>query len=191
MEIIFCELTHTTIHITNKEIEKKIFNFINELEKSPINDYSIEFFENENLNTDIINCYGAKLLTFNCDIIKPLDLTNFCCLKKIEFPSNIELIKFPDNLEEIEFENEFNSSIDNLPPNIKKIIFYPESEFNQSINNLPIGLEELWLGKNFSQSLDFLPESLLILKIHSDKKLNLDNLPIGLEKLEIIKKMKH
>ena len=188
MEIIFCDLTHTVIHITNKETEKKILNFINGLEKTPINDYSIEFFDNKNLNTDIINCYGTKFITFNRNIIKPLDLTNFVSLKKIKYPSNIELIQFPDGLEEIEFGIEFNSSIDNLPPNIKKIIFYPDSKFNQPINNLPTSLEELQLGKHFSQSLDFLPESLKVLKIYSDKKLNLDNLPIGLEILKVVKK---
>ena len=97
------------------------------------------------MNTDIINCYGTKLITFNCNIIKPLDLTNFVSLKKIKYPSNIELIQFPDGLEEIEFGIEFNSSIDNLPPNIKKIIFYPDSKFNQP-------LIKFFDGKNFYEA---------------------------------------
>ena len=183
MEIIFGNETHTTIHIKNKEIENKIFNYINKLEKSTNNEYSIEFFENENINTDIIKCYNTKLITFNCDIIKPLNLTNFINLKKIKYLRAIDLIKLPDNLEEIEFGNGFNSLIDNLPPNIKKIIFNSESEFNQPIKNLPIGLEELWLGKNFLQSLDFLPESLTTLKFYRLNDIKLDNLPIGIEEM--------
>lgn len=183
MEIIFCDdKTHTIIHIKNNEIKDKILNFINESEILN-NEYSIEFFENENINTKIINCYNTKIITFNCDIIKPLDLTNFINLKKIKYLPTIDLIKLPNNLEEIEFGNNFNSLIDNLPQNIKKIIFYSESKFNQPINNLPIGLEELSLGKNFKNSLDYLPESLKILKFNRLNNIKLDNLPIGIEEI--------
>lgn len=181
MEIILASTKHTQINIKNNEIVKLFFDFINELEKSKNNEYSIIFNDTETLYSNITKCYKATKITFEVIIDKPIDLTNYINLKKICLVSNIDLIKFPINLEEIEFENSFNSPIDNLPFNIKNIYFHNNSTFNQQINNLPWSLEKLSLGKSFTHSLDYLPDNLKILKINGHNNYNFANLPIGIE----------
>lgn len=199
MEIILNNEIHTTIHIRNKKIKDKILNFINELELFDneyidIEDvehnekYSLILNYNKNLNQDIIKCNkNTTSIIFNCDIIEPIDLTNFLNLKKIVNLRNINLIKLPDNLEEIKFSDGFNSPINNLPPNLKTLTFNLYSTFSQPLDNLPISLEKISLGNDFYNSLDYLPDSLNILELSKLDNINLDNLPISVNEISIQK----
>ena len=89
-------------------------------------------------------------------------------------------------VDKIIFGSKFNSSVDNIPENIKTIEFSLFSMFNQSLDNLPNGLNKLVIGPMFNKELDFLPSSLehLIFQ-NSFYKHKLDNLPVGLKTLDL------
>ena len=98
------------------------------------------------------------------------------------------------NYEVLYLGYKFNQPLDNLPDNIKHIIFITDeysncwSYFNHPLENLPSKLESLELMScEFKQSLDYLPSSLKYLKLYLanpfyQEKL-LYNLPASLEYL--------
>jgi len=94
----------------------------------------------------------------NTEFVDTLEHINFgkkfCkSLKNVKFPSSVKSIKFgkkynlsidsvelPENLESLEFGECFTRPINNLPPALKKIIFY---QITNTINNLPCTLESI------------------------------------------------
>jgi hypothetical protein len=82
-------------------------------------------------------------------------------------------------------------NINHLHLNLKELYILAESnnDFNSTIDNLPIGLEILLIqSQDFNQSLDNLPITLKKLIINSDSFTNsLSNLPPNLEYLELTK----
>ncbi len=86
------------------------------------------------------------------------------------------------NPEIIEILCEYNQNLDWLSDSVKKIFI--GGVFNQPLNNLPTSLLYLEItNQSFSQSLDFLPSSLKVLKISSPHIQQLDNLPNKLKVL--------
>ncbi len=120
-------------------------------------------------------------------------------IKKMFYPFDIKPLKYPSSLEEITFGYNFNQPLDNLPKNIKKIIFHERDEgsshphyysnFNQSIDNLPEGLTYLKLESCFNNSVDKLPSTLKYLELGYNFNKTIDSLPSDLEELVISSKM--
>jgi len=110
---------------------------------------------------------------------------------------NLKTIFLFDNLEELYFnyDNDYEPNnmlyqwliklIDNLPTKLK-ILKLP-SFWNKPLLNLPTILEKLYLGIEFNQSLDFLPESIKHIEFVELFKFNqpLDNLPSSIEYLNL------
>jgi len=61
-------------------------------------------------------------------------------------------------------------TVDNLHQGLEYIVF-PKNY------NLPIGLKGIFIGKEFNQTLDYLPTSIIQIFIHKNYKLNLNNIP--------------
>ena len=63
-----------------------------------------------------------------------------------------------DSIIQLNLGEDFDSSLDNLPNSLKKIIFNEHCYFySKKINNLPIGLEILQLPKNFNSERVIIP----------------------------------
>ena len=190
IEIIFLNSSKIQLYAKDEQIKTKNSKFFNDLKK---NDKYLISLQNKNLNQIINCCNKIEELKINCEINELLNLEEFTDLKKILLNTvNIELIKLPDNLEEIIIsEPNFNSPINNLPPNLKILKFEnnltKKFKFSQPLNNLPLSLEELRLCKKFTHPVENLPENLKILELYDniDNDHYLDNLPIGLEELII------
>lgn len=104
---------------------------------------------------------------------------------------NMRLDELPEGFLELIFNynSVFNKSLDKLPSTTKKIIF--GWYFNKSLNNLP-NIKHLELSVFFNQPLDFLPNSLKILKILNDEYTHpLYNLPTSIETFHISNFYKH
>lgn len=156
---------------------KKIYNFPSNLEQLYCGD---EFLIHQ---TNISNT--LKILHINQSSIVPDD--NY----------NLEMIILPDNLEELYFYFECDykpthifyqcliNLINNLPTKLK-ILKLP-SFWNAPLINLPIGLEKIYLGIKFNQSLNFLPESIKYIEFAELFKFNqpFDDLPSGVEYLNL------
>lgn len=76
------------------------------------------------------------------------------------FNENITEGMIPPTVKVLIFGNHFNKPLDNLPHHIEVIIFHSGSMFNQRLENLPVNLKGIIFGKNFCQSLDFLPPNI-------------------------------
>ena len=59
--------------------------------------------------------------------------------------------------------NYFNLSLDDLPNNIKKIIFEMCSKYNNELNNLPKSLEYLELNLSYNKKLLNMSSKLIVL----------------------------
>ncbi len=90
-----------------------------------------------------------------------------------------------NNYDCIFFGKRWTSSISNLPPNIKTIIFDKNSIFNSRIENFPFNLKKIKFGIGFYQPLYNLPSSLEELEIASNYMHPLDDLPSSLKKLTL------
>ncbi len=101
-------------------------------------------------------------------------------------------------------KSRFNQPLNNLPRNLKYIIFPEDSEFSQSLENLPSSLEYLatgwtynkpipylpnliylWLGRKYSLALPKLSSKLQYLILEESFTQYLNNLPQNLEYLDI------
>ena len=92
----------------------------------------------------------------------------------------------PNSLIYLALDREFNFNIDNLPKNLKYLIFNKvKSLFNQSIDNLPESLTHLTLGNSFNQSIDNLPKTLTHLTLGYDFNKPIDKLPESLTHLTL------
>ncbi|ARF12465.1 FNIP repeat protein [Klosneuvirus KNV1] len=80
------------------------------------------------------------------------------------------------NLHTLVLGKRFNQPIDGLlPPTLKRLFL--GRDFDQSVDNLPNGLEVLHLGKNFNHPVDKLPSGLLELVVGESFNQSIDNLP--------------
>lgn len=136
--------------------------------------------------------------------IGPMTITNNQIILFLDLISDLEYfekMKYPEFTDELQIFSLHNSTkiltLNNLPQELKKLLIITSEPFD--ITNLPNKLIVLDLSrclcvKRFN--LDFLPESLKILKLtykddeHNDgcnvyDKKNFDNLPIGLEEIYI------
>ena len=162
--------------LSNNTIWKKIENFPQYLESLTCSD---EFYIRQ---TKIPKTLKKLILTSSC--IYPND--NFIP-DKIEIPENLEELYF--NYEYDEFKTNYLNILiklfENLPPDLK-ILKIPDF-WNYPLINLPTKLEKLYVGKEFSQSLDLLPESIKHIEFVEDMKFDksLDNLPSQLEYLNL------
>ncbi len=119
-------------------------------------------------------------------------------IKKMFYPFDIKPKAYPSTLEEITYGYSFDKPIDNLPMNIKKIIFFQRDEghshptyfscFNHPVDNLPEGLTHLELESSFNQNVDKLPSTVKLLKIGYNFDKTVDCLPSNLEELCISSK---
>lgn len=126
----------------------------------------------------------------------------------LEINSDIIDILESGEYDGIEFNSKFNSSIDNLPANIKYIQWAENSVFNTQINKYPEQLEKLYMYdcNEFCPEIFLIPKSIQMillpefysgpkiefeeenknLKLYfSQYKHNIDNLPESLESLQI------
>jgi hypothetical protein len=94
-----------------------------------------------------------------------------------------ELVEELKNYESIYFGYYFNSSIDMLPSNIKKITWSTFSLFATQINKFPENLETLDLTKICPDvNICKIPDNVKVLELPS-KKINLINIPLNIETL--------
>ena len=94
-----------------------------------------------------------------------------------------ELVEELKNHESIYFGYYFNSSIDALPDNIKKITWCTFSLFDTDINKFPENLESLDLTKICpGVNICKIPDNVKVLELPS-KKINLVNIPLNIETL--------
>ena len=87
-------------------------------------------------------------VTFDLPNIKYLNFTSFYASKN---PNLYDIL--PSSLEELIICNFINFEINNLPNNIKKLIFRRFSIFNEQLNCLPESLEYLELPKCYSKKI--------------------------------------
>ena len=101
----------------------------------------------------------------------------------------------PPLLEKLTFYHKFDHPVDNLPKELKTLIF-SGGEFNQSLDNLPKGLKTLELqkhyvrGTRFNKSIDNLPPTLEKLVISDNFNHPVDKLPLTLKEVTIYSKYK-
>lgn len=149
-------------------------------------------------NLEILDC-GDEFYVRQIKIpntLRILHIRNSVNLCDNDF-NNLQSISLLDNLEELYFyyyddytyENIFTQCFINLFNNLPKklkILKMPEL-LNIPLLNLPLGLEKLYLGINFNQSLDSLPETIKYIMFDEMYKFNkpLDNLPSGVEYLNL------
>lgn len=94
-----------------------------------------------------------------------------------------ELVEKLKNYESIHFGYYFNSSIDALPDNIKKITWCTFSLFGTDINKFPENLESLDLTKIYpGVNICKIPDNVKVLELPS-KKINMINIPLNIETL--------
>lgn len=181
-------------HIKNYTDEKNKIMYKFELILSDLENFNLnEFIEENNIDVSCIEYLDIvyKGTNFNSNIIEFNKFTN---LKSISFEMDCNFVfnfdfNYENNIQIIDFTfcKKFNNPINDLPKNLLKLYFSADSLFNQEINNLPLGLKELYLNSSFTNSLDFLPSSLEILKIYINtitaQPNYLDNLPSKLKKL--------
>jgi hypothetical protein len=135
-----------------------------------------DFTPNHYNNEDDIEKYEIELKIHKEQMNKKLEITD-------------ELVEKLKNYDTIIFGNNFNSPIDNLPDNIKKISWL-NSYFDKPILKFPINLEILdfsgLIWENNFENLDIcvIPNSVKVIKTLISN-INLPNLPLDLEILQI------
>ena len=108
---------------------------------------------------------------------------------KIEFSQNFDDPLSEDIIEDIKkceiiyFNYDFNQPVNNLPNNIRKIIF--GKKFNQPVDHLPQEIMMINFCCDFNQTIDFLPINLICLSLGPKFNQPIDNLPENLKKLTI------
>ena len=125
-----------------------------------------------------------KLKLSESSIISNIDYSS----KSLFLSENLEELKFnyDDSYEpEKEYLEYLIKLFDNLPDNLKVLVV--PNFWNFPLKNLPLRLEKLYLGIEFNQELDSLPESIRFVEFAEQCNFNkpLDNLPSQLEYLNL------
>ena len=124
---------------------------------------------------------------------------------------NQEVNNLPQNITHLTFGYDFNQPVNKLPPNITHLTF--GDDFNQPLDNVfyyLTSLTHLTLGLNFNQKVDlpfnitsinlncnnsyytnYLPESIVEIKLGEDFNLELLNLPSSIKKITFNKESKY
>lgn len=149
------------------------------------------FIGNIDVNSDM-NLSQLRFVTLNC-----VPNINSSCLTRIIFNPyfNQPLTDVPSSVTHIVYNpySEFNSSIDLSNSNVKYLKF--GYLFDQPINkeNCPSTLEKLYLGRNFNQRIDNLPDNLIKLDMSNNVSFThtINCLPSSLRKIYFGKKFNH
>lgn len=124
--------------------------------------------------------------TFNQPINLPCDLTHLTLGYTFNQLVNLPNIKYlslsnnnknivdmlPSSIEELELGPQFNSPLDNLPNNLKKLVFkydytsFLSYNYNYELNNLPNSLEYLKLKSTYSKPIINFPVNLKIIECY-------------------------
>ena len=96
--------------------------------------------------------------------------------EKFNSPIN-EYLKYIKNCKQVGFGPEFNQKLDCLPDGVKKLS--PGLKFNYDLNNLPSTITHLFImNVNYCGNINFLPESLKVLVLNGQHKIEkFENLP--------------
>jgi hypothetical protein len=95
---------------------------------------------------------------------------------KDDFNQSVD--NLPPNITHITFGHDFNQSVDNLPPNVTHLTF--GDDFNQSVDNLPPNVTHLTFGYRFNQPVDKLPITVTISLLESVLiKVHVNSLPMS------------
>lgn len=100
-------------------------------------------------------------------------------------PNELNKNSFFEGLTSIEFCGDFNQEIDGILPKTLKFLSFKKSKFNKSVNNLPENLKELIFEGKFNQPVDYLPKSLTKLILPENFNQSIDKLPKSLKYLEL------
>jgi len=185
----------------------KIFYYTEELENLPprlenlyLSDVKNKLIKNFPQNLRILEC-GDEFYFINQtkipNTIKKLKLTQSGISSDIIIEYSILPTFLPENLEELYFEYEDGYTpeqeylefliklFDNLPDNLR-ILKIPNF-WNYPLSNLPLTLEKIYLGIEFNQELNSLPESIVFMEFVEQYKFNksLNDLPSQLEYLNL------
>lgn len=125
--------------------------------------------------------------------INSIPKTVFYLFFNNSYDQNIDNLSFESadfkssNITKIYFGDNFNTTVDKLPPNITDITF--GKNFNKYINNLPNSLINLRLGDNFNRNIDNISQknglkNLQKLYFGEKFKMSVDNLPQSLIKIK-------
>ena len=121
-------------------------------------------------STEINN---KDILTFSRPLIY-LDFDIFFLFKQIDY-------LLPKSLKYLRFGTQFHQSVDNLPPNIIRLIF--RFHFNQNVDKLPKKLKYLEFGHFFNQTVNHLPKTITHLNLGIVFNQDIPNLPPNLTHL--------
>ncbi len=157
------------LEVPNKNYDDK---FIERVSK---NIYNVENYDNNIYLPDHI-CR----ITFNTRVVESIDFRNFSQLTHITFGDdfNSSLDYLPPRLTHLTLGYCFDQPVDNLPNTLAHLVF--GSHFTQNVDKLPKSLVHLVLGRDFDQPIDKLPTCLRYIKFGFYFNHSVDMLPDSL-----------
>ena len=147
---------------------------------------------NQPLNDSLLNLINLQILTFDSTFNKPLNdsLSKLVDLRELTFgicfnqPLNNSLSNLT-NLKKLTFDDKFNQPLDNTLSNLHNLRELTLGDrFKQPIN-IPNWITKLTLDCNSQSIIEYLPSSIVELKLGPEFNLELDNLPNTIKKIKI------
>jgi hypothetical protein len=124
-------------------------------------------------------------LTFGCNFNQPIDLPQtiihltfgICFNQNVILPMGLKYLNLNcsneyildnlvDTIEELELNMFFDLKFNNLPNNIKKIIFNRDSRYDKDLNSLPDSVEFIRLPSTYTKKIKSVPKSLKCIECH-------------------------